>query len=293
MNKDYYQILGVSKSASKDEIKKAFRKLAHQYHPDKKDGDEKKFKEVNEAYTVLSNDQKRKEYDAYGRVFSDNAGGGFENGFNFGGFDFSQFSKNGSYQEFDLGDIFNEFFGGMGGGRHRTKKGSDISIDLILSFKESIFGTDKEIKYTKRTTRKDENLIIKIPAGIESGQILRMTGKGEEIEGGRPGDLFIKIHVEQHPTITKDGSDLVTMLNVKLTDAILGDTYILETLDGPTKIKIPAGIKSNEILRLKGKGGIKRDGSRGDMYVKLNIKLPEKLSSKAKKIIEDLRKEGI
>ena len=153
MSKDYYELLGVARNASKDDIKKAFRGLAHKYHPDKKGGDEKKFKEINEAYTVLSDDKKRSEYDTYGRVFSEGEPAGPGQAGGFGGFDFSQFNREGFGQEFqfnnfDLGDIFGEFFGG-GTGRAQMPRGHDISINLEVSFAESIFGTERKIYLTK------------------------------------------------------------------------------------------------------------------------------------------------
>src|SRR3989344_3283121 len=266
MNKDYYQILGVEKSATKDDIKKAFLKLAHKYHPDKKDGNPEKFKEASEAYTVLSDDAKRKEYDTYGRVF--NGGQGSQGGpQDFGGFDFSGF-QNGGF-DFDPGDIFGEFFGG---GRERTKRGRDISIDLQVNFEEAVFGTERKILLTKSsicttcngngakpgtemrtcaacngkgkiheerrsfmgvfsnvrtcdqcigrgqvpkekcsdcrsqgTRRREEEISVKIPAGLDEWEMIRLTGAGEAVAGGTAGDLYIKIHVKRHPAFKKEG----------------------------------------------------------------------------------------
>ena len=210
MAQDYYKVLGVEKGASKDEIKKAFRKLAHKYHPDKKDGDEKKFKEVNEAYTVLSNDKKRAEYDAYGQTFGDTGGGQGFGGFgNFQGGDF----------QFDINDIFEGFFGG-GFGR-RMRRGRDISIDTELTFEESVFGVERSILVHKQTSKDAEEVKVAIPAGISDGQMIRLTGKGEGIPDGTPGDLYIKVHVAPHSIYRKEGYNLVTTLNVKLSDALL------------------------------------------------------------------------
>ena len=355
MAKDHYQILGLQKNASKDDIKKAFRKMDHKYHPDKKGGDEKKFKEANEAYNILSNDKKRKEYDAYGRAFS-----GFS-GQNAGpsGWDFSQFTEGGAYgfTDFDLGDIFSDFFGGRG--RGRSKRGSDISIDIEVSFYDSVFGTERKIILKKNShcekcggsgarpgsamekckvcngkgkivesarsifgnfstervcrecsgsgekpkekcevchghgiLKKEQEIEVKIPAGIEDGQMIRLSGAGESIKDGPSGDLYIKIHVKPDANFKKERNNLVTTLNIKITDAILGAEYALKTLDGNIKVKIPEGVSFGEILRVKGKGVPNRSG-RGDLFIKLNIELPKKLSSKAKKILGDLKNEGL
>lgn len=358
--KDYYQILGVKKNASKDDIKKAFRKLAHKYHPDKKSGDEKKFKEANEAYQILSNDQKRSEYDTYGRVFSSGGAGQQSSGFE--GFDFSNFEgfQQGSqgFQDFDLGDIFGEFFGGSQ--KNQTIRGRDIAIDVELSFAESVFGTERSIllqknskcercegtgaekgsemntcptcngrgrvKEAKRSLlgtitiektcgicfgkgkvpqkkctqcqgtgvyRKEEEINISIPAGVEDGEMIRLSGMGEAVPGGSPGDLYAKVHVKKDPTFQRDGNDIRMDLNVKLTDALLGATYTIETLDGKIDLKIPAGIGFNEVLRIKGKGVSSQNSRRGDLLVRVKITFPNKISRSAKKIIEELKKEGI
>lgn len=353
-NKDYYKTLGVDKGASKEDIKKAFRKLAHQYHPDKQHGDAEKFKEVNEAYSVLSDDAKRQQYDTYGDAF--NGAGGFGGQGGFGGFDFSGFQQ-GGFQDFDLGDIFGEFFGG--GARERTKRGHDISIDIELTFAESIFGVDKTISLTKTSTcdrckgsrgepgtkmdtcsvcngkgkikdvktsflgsfstvrtcencngvgsipkeackeckgagvnRKKEEISFKVPAGIENGEMIRMSGAGEAVLGGQTGDLYIRVHVKSHPIFEKEGNNLVMELQVKLSDALLGKTYTIETLEGKIDLKIPAGIHFGEVLRVKGKG-VPSGKHRGDLFVKINIELPKKLSHKAEKLVEELQQEGI
>lgn len=361
MAKDYYDILGVSKKASQDDIKKAFRKLAHKYHPDKQTGDEQKFKEISEAYGVLSDEKKRSEYDAYGRVFS-GSGGNAGQGQGFGGFDPSGFAGAGGFQDFDLGDIFSEFgdiFGG-GGGRQRTRRGRDISIDLEISFKEAVFGTDRTVLLTKNALCKDcqgsgaesgsemetcsvcngngsiretkqsffgtfatvktcttcggsgqvpkkkcktckgegierrqEEIKITIPSGMNDGEMIRLTGAGEAIAGGVAGDLYVKVHVKKDERFRKEGNNLVTDLNVKLTDALLGAEYTVPTLDGDVKVKIPHGVSINEILKVRGKGVPIDESRRGDLMVKIHIEIPKKLSRKAKKLIEDLKEEGI
>lgn len=357
MNKDYYNILGVQKGASKDDIKKAFHKLAHKYHPDKKDGDESKFKEVNEAYQILSDDQKRAQYDQFG---SAGPQGGFGNGQGFGGFDFGGFQQgSGGGFEFDLGDMFGDLFGG-GRNRGRQRRGSDLQTSINLDFKESIFGVEKEIRITKpsmcntckgngakpgtnletcsqcngkgsvrniqRTilgsiateqvcdkchgtgkipktpceTCKGKGIVnetrtikVTVPAGIQNGETLRLGGMGEAISGGPSGDLYIRVSVTPHKTIIRQNNDLVTSLNIKLTDALLGTQYAIETLDETMPLTIPSGTKVGDSITLKGLGVPINDRKRGNFIIKLNIKLPEKLSKHAKEVIEELKKEGI
>lgn len=361
MSKDYYNILGVNKSASKDEIKKAFYKLAHKYHPDKKEGDEKKFKEVNEAYQVLSDESKRSKYDQFGSGFENMGGGGFQGGAGFEGFDFSGFQNGGA--EFDFGnlnDIFSDFFaGGMGGGRPQARRGRDISTEIQISFADSVFGTTRKVLLTKTSNcdtchgsgakagtkmetcktcngqgkiheakrsflgvisttkicekcmgagevpkevcekckgvgvmRKEEEVTINIPAGIRDGEMIRMTGMGEAVSKGSTGDLYIKINVAPHAVFKREGNDLVMNLNLKLSDALLGAQYPIETLDGKIDVKIPEGVSINEILRVKGKG-VPSKSKRGDLLIKLHIKLPTKLSRKERELVEQLKKEGI
>lgn len=359
MSKDYYTILGIDKKASKDDIKKAFRKLAHKYHPDKKGGDEARFKEASEAYAVLSDEKKRAEYDAYGRVFS---GAGGAQGGGFDGFDFSQFAG-GGFEGFDInmGDIFGGFSDMFGG--HRTHRGRDISIDIELPFKDAVFGTTRKVLVTKDTTcekcggngaepgtetktcptcngkgqvveqrrspfgvfqsvatcgtchgrrvvpekpcatckgrgveHKQVELSVTIPAGIENGQMIRMTGAGEAVPGGATGDLYIKIHIEPHARFRKEGYNLITELPVKITDALLGAEYKLETLDGTTTVKVPPLRSTDEILRVKGKGvpmGGQGDSRRGDLLIRVKVEIPQKLSRNAKKLLDDLKGEGI
>jgi molecular chaperone DnaJ len=357
--KDYYQILGIQKGATKEEIKKAFRKLASEHHPDKKTGNEENYKEVTEAYAVLGDEKKRAEYDAYGHSFQ-GAGGP---GGGFGGFSWGDFAQGGGFNgqsfEFDLNDIFQNF-GFGGGGGVRTARGRDISIDINLSFKESVFGVTREILITKNdvcTTckgdgakpgagtkncticngagrihetrqsilgsfstvrecdtchgtgsipkepcatcrgagivRQQQEISIKVPAGIQNGEVIRMTGRGEAVKGGQPGDLYIKVHVERDPAITRDGQNLYTVLPIKLTDALLGGQYRVTTLDGEVTITVPPGIAHGEQLRIKEKGVPFDNSRRGDFYVKIEIQLPKQLSKKAKKLVEDLRSEGL
>jgi DnaJ-class molecular chaperone len=327
MGKDYYKTLGVEKTASKDDLKKAFYKLAHKYHPDKNKGNEeasKKFKEASEAYAILSDDTKRTQYDRFGSAgpggagFNQGAGGfqGFNGGQGFSGFDFSQFTQGGGFQgfggngqafEFDIGDLFGDFFGGSGRSR-RPRKGMNVTIDIQISFKDSIFGMEKELSIGGRK----EKLMVKIPAGIESGQGLRVAGKGEEGqanssgEKGPPGDLIVRVWVEEHHNFRKEGFNLVIELPIKLTTAIAGGTVEIKALnpdvDGTIELKIPTGTSHGEILRIKGKGvPYETRGAftgnphtnRGDLLVVTHVQMPKKLSKRAQQLIDELKGEGI
>lgn len=287
MAKDYYKILGVEKGASKEDIKKAFRKMAHEHHPDKQGGNDAKFKEASEAYSVLSDDVKRRQYDTFGQAgagFGGGQGGGFQGGQGFNGFDFSQFTgANGQNFEFDLGDIFSEFFGG--GGR-RPRRGANITMDIQLTFKESVFGVSKDISVNK------EKISVTIPPGIDNGQALRVQGKGEDGDGGK-GDLIIRIWVEKHSVFRKEGYNLIMELPLKLTTALLGATLDIDTLDGKIELKIPAGTTHHEILRVKNKGVMTERGKRGDLLIVTEVVMPKKLSREAQRLAEELKKEGI
>lgn len=359
MAQDYYQILGLQKGASRDEVKKAFRKLAAKYHPDKKTGDEAKFKEISEAYAVLGDEKKKAEYDTYGHAFQGAGGGGGQQG-GFGGFNWQDFQQAAGAQgfEFDFGDIFGDVFGGR---QSRQQRGRDISIDIELSFKDAVFGTSRKVLLTKNNVceqcagsgaktgtemitcttcngngriretrqsimgsfqtvrecsichgtgkvpkdncghcagsgvhRSEQEIQIDIPAGIQNGEMIRLTGQGEAVSGGVPGDLYVKIHVKKHETITREGANLYTNLHVKLSDALLGNLYRVETLDGVIEIKVPEGVKHGEMLRVKERGVPQGSmKNRGDFFVKIAIDIPKKLSRKARKLIEDLREEGI
>lgn len=286
MSKDYYKVLGVDKNASEEEIKKAFRKLAHQHHPDKKDGNSDKFKEINEAYSVLSDKKKRSQYDTFGQAGF--GGQGYSGGFNASdfGFDFSGFQQAG-FDGGDLGDILSSIFGGK-----RVRRGRDIAVDIELSFHESVFGAERKVVINSKLVKQKE-VQIQTPPGIDDGQMIRMSGMGETIEGGVPGDLYVKVHVRRHPTLRKEGYNLVMDLQIKLTEALLGAEHKIATLDGDLTLKIPAGTNSGTILRVKGKGVPTSPGKRGDLYVRIKVGLPEKLSKDAKKLIEELKKEGI
>lgn len=290
--KDYYKILGVNKDASEEEIKKAFRKMAHTYHPDKSGGDEAKFKEASEAYSVLSDKKKRAQYDNFGQ-----AGAGFGGGAGFDqsgfGFDFSGF-QNGNFDAGDLGDILSSIFGGR-----RVRRGRDIAVDIELSFQDSVFGAERKVVINSKFVKQKE-VSINVPPGIEDGQMIRLTGQGEILEGGLPGDLYVKVHVRKHPYLRKEGYNLIMDLEVKLTEALLGAEKMINTLDGEITLKVPAGTKHATILRVKGKGvphapihsGAK-NSSRGDLYIRIAVQIPEKLSKDARKAVEELKKLGL
>lgn len=377
--KDYYNVLGVDKKATPDDIKIAFRKLAHKYHPDKGGTDEARFKEITEAYSVLSDDKKRREYDTYGQAFAGSTGsrqadGGHgqsegTQGNPFGGFDFSGFQQGFGGQgdvEFDFGDIFGDIFSGRGGSPRAQPRGRDISIDLEISFKDAVFGTTRNVLIAKvskcnfchgsgakagtelekcttcngsgrvrearnsilgqftsvractlcdgigkipkekcpeckghGTLRRQEEIKINIPSGIDNGEMIRMTGQGEAIKTGVSGDLYVKVHVKSHAVFRRENANLIMHLPVKLTDSLLGTTVSIETLEGKTlEVKIPPMKRAEELLRVRGNGipvggGLSRAESRGDLIIRLEVSLPHKLSGKAKKFIEDLKSEGL
>lgn len=286
--KDYYKILGVNKDASEEEVKKAFRKLAHAYHPDKSGGDEAKFKEASEAYAVLSDKKKRQQYDTFG---SASAGGGASwSGAGFDpsqfGFDFSGFGTNG-FDTGDLNDILSSIFGGR-----RVRRGRDIAVDIELSFQESVFGTERKVVINSKFVKQKE-VSISVPPGIDEGQMIRLSGMGETLEGGVPGDLYVKVHVRKHPYLRKEGHNLVMDLQAKLSEALLGSERSIATLDGEMTLKVPSGTKHGTILRVKGKGVPLGQGKRGDLYVRISVQIPEKLSKEARLAVEELKKLGL
>ena len=290
--KDYYKILGVNKDASQDEIKKAFRKLAHAHHPDKSGGDEAKFKEANEAYSVLSDKKKRTQYDQFGSATGPAGGWSSTNGFNpsdfgfsadFGGF--SGFGQQG-FDAGDLGDILSSIFGGR-----RVRRGRDIAVDIELSFQESIFGAQRKVVINSKFVKQKE-VSISVPPGIDDGQMIRLSGMGETLDGGLPGDLYVKVHVRRHPYLRKDGYNLAMDLRVLLSDSLLGAEKKIATLDGEITLKVPSGTKHGTILRVKGRG-VPSERGRGDLYIRILIDIPEKLSKEQKKLVEELKKHGL
>ena len=364
--RDYYEVLGVSKTATQDELKKAYRKLARKYHPDlNKDNEEaaEKFKECNEAYSVLSDDQKRAQYDQFGHAAFENGGmgggGGFGGAGGFGGF-------GGSGME----DIFDMFFGGQGGrGGSRAKsgpqRGADLRFDLEITFEEAAFGLEKEInlyrdetcdhchgegaepgskvescpecngtgyvRFTqntmfgqmvnerpcsrckgegkiisepckecrgKGTVKRNKKLKVKIPAGVDNGSRLRVSGEGEAgAKGGPSGDLYVYLFVKPHKFFERDGTTVLCEVPINIVQATLGADIKVPTLDGQVTMKVPEGTQPGKVLRLKGKGiPSLRGGGRGDQLVRIKVVVPTKLSDKQKDALRkfaDISKDNI
>jgi molecular chaperone DnaJ len=352
MSKDYYKLLGIERSASQDEVKRGFRKLAHKYHPDKEGGDEAKFKEINEAYQILGDKDKRTQYDQFGSAAFENGGqgGGFGGFSGFGGqgvnFDFGNLG--------DLGDIFGNVFGGGGSRRQQASRGSDIEVDVVLSFKEMVFGVNKEVNLRKLCTcescsgsgakdgnldrcsscdgqgvkrvgrrtplgviqttvsceecegrgeipkdrcdtcqgtgvhKADSSIEITVPAGIRDGEVIRARGRGEAAPyGGQSGDLYIRIFVKVDKVITRDDSDLRSTHSIGFTQAALGADVDVVTVDGNVSLTIPAGTQSGDVLRLREKG-IDFESKRGDHLVTIQVETPKKLNKKQRKLLEEL-----
>ena len=352
--RDYYEVLGVSKEASTDEVKKAYRKLAIKYHPDKNQGDkaaEEKFKEGTEAYEVLSDAKKKQVYDQYGFAGVEGMTGGQ-------GHDYSSV-----YRDFedifgDFGGIFDSFFGGGGGrrsGRTAQPRGSDLRYNLNIPFKDAVFGTKVQISYNRHVecapcsgtgaesgggkkmcptcggsgqvrrssgffsiasacptcngdgyvienpckscrgagvVQKSQKIKVTIPAGIESGKRINIPGQGNAGPGGGlTGDLFVYITVTPHNYFERDGADVYCVIPISMTQASLGSELMVKTLDDKkAKLKIPAGTQNDKILRLRGEGipYLHNAGRRGDMYIKIRVNIPTKLSTKAKTLLKEL-----
>lgn len=290
MAKDYYEVLGVKKDASADDIKKAYRKLAMKYHPDKNPDDknaEEKFKEISEAYAVLSDAEKRKEYDAYGSE-------GFSR----------KFSEEDIFRGFDINDLFREFgFGGGsstfnfgGGGRYQPQphRGNDYEYDLSISVAEAYNGIKRELNLNLGSSVK--KVSVNIPAGIDEGQKLRLKGEGGPgAHGGPNGDLFVKIRIASSSKFYLEGRDIVTAQEIKLTEALLGTSiHVTDAAGKKLDLKVPAGTKHGTKLRLKGKGlpALKKFVG-GDLLVKINVAMPKKLSDEQIDLINNLAETGI
>jgi len=361
--RDYYEVLGVDKTASADEIKKAFRKQAVQHHPDKEGGDETKFKEINEAYEILKDQQKRQRYDQFGHAgVGGNGGGGGGNPFEgFGGF-------NGQNVHFDfgdggLGDIFGQFFGG-GQQAQRPRRGRDIETSETLTFEEAVFGVERTLSlnmddecehchgstvepghslktcdtcggvgqqtrvvnsifgqiqqattcetckgrgkvpekictvcHGKGTQRREQNVTIKIPAGIDDGATIRLRERGEAIGDGARGDLYVHVRVKAHKKFTREGDIILSEENIEMADAALGTEIDVETVDGLVRMKVPAGTQSGTDFKLSGHGVPHiRSEARGSHIVTIIVDTPTKLSKQQKELLEQFRghkKKGI
>ena len=283
--RDYYEVLGVEKGASDDEIKKAFRKLAVKYHPDKNPGDktaEEKFKEVNEAYSVLSDKTKRQRYDQFGHAGVGGAGatGGnpFE-GFNFNGQSFNFDFGGGGFGGLD--DILGAMFGG---GFRGVRRGRDYRTSTTINFEDAIFGC------TKTITVDGESIKLKIPAGIYDGQSIRLNGKGGPApqEGGQRGDLYVEVRVRAHKHLTREGDLILSEVTISMVDAVLGTEVDVETVDGEVTMKVPAGTQPGTNFKLSGHGA-PRLGSedRGPHIVTVLVEIPKNLSKKQKELIQE------
>jgi len=358
MAKDYYKSLGIARNATKDEIKKAYRELAHKYHPDK-GGNAEQFKEINEAYSVLSNDEKRAQYDQFGQTFE---GGSPQGGSQWPGGFRMDFGAEGAGGDFDFSEVFEDLFGGgQNRTRSRERKGKDIRIDIEIPFEEAILGVKKEVELFKlvRCTRcsgsgaekgskmnpcatcggkgniqktqrtflgsftqvstcpecmgsgkrpevscaqcrgkgieqRNEKIELLIPKGIRDAELLKMTGSGEmSTAAGTPGDLYIHIHVAPHKIFRRQGDDIVMQLPIKLSQAIVGGSINITTIDGMIKLKIPEGTQSGDILSVRGKGAYASSGyGRGNLLIEIKVELPKKASRKMKEIADNLAKEG-
>jgi molecular chaperone DnaJ len=355
--RDYYEILGIGKDASPDEIKKAYRKLAVKHHPDKEGGDEAKFKEASEAYEVLKDETKRQRYDQFGHAgVGGDAGGPGGNPFGgAGGFDFNGGGFNFDFGGFDMGDIFGNFFGG--GQSRGPRKGRDLETQLNLSFEEAVFGTERKIVIPKKvacyhcqgTMREpgtemkacdtckghgqvnqaintpfgviqnvqtcptckgsgkvpetpcsvchgqgvldgEEEVNIKIPAGVDDGMTIRLQGKGEAAADSESGDLYVVLNVSPHKKFTREGDLILSSEHIDMVSAALGTEIEVDTVDGKLKVKIPAGIQSGTDIKLSGHGVPHvRGGSRGAHIVRILVDTPTKLSKKQKELLEEFK----
>jgi len=303
--KDYYKILGVPRNATQEEIKKAYRRLALKYHPDRNKGNkeaEEKFKEINEAYAVLSDPEKRRQYDMLGAE-------GFQKKFSqediFRGFDFENI-----FREFGIGfggrvrDIFSDLLGGFGffghspfereeTYAHRQIKGRDLVYELPLSLEEAAKGTKKTISFS--AGGRQETISINIPAGVRDGQKLRVRGKGEPGPYGGPrGDLYVQIRLLEHPLFRREGDDLFYKQRIKFSDAVFGTEIEVPTIYGKRlKLKIPPGTQSGSKLRIRGYGLPRSDGRKGDQYVEIQIDVPKTLTREQEEAVRELRKVGL
>ncbi|MCH4052982.1 MAG: J domain-containing protein [Atopobiaceae bacterium] len=298
--KNFYDVLGVKRDATQDEIKKAFRKLAMKYHPDA-GGDEQKFKEISEAYETLSDEQKRKEYDQllmFGGIPGADMGGAGGRGrtytYSSDGMDWSEVFNNmrngdGAFGGFDF--FFNN--DPTGRGQSRAMRGSDLTLAVDVSFDEAFRGCERKVTYTIPSTGERQTLNMKVPAGAVDGGKLRYRGRGEYgTNGGSRGDLVVTTRVGTHPVFRRDGADVRMDLPVSMYEAALGTTVEVPTPEGGAVwLKVPAGTQSGKVFRFKGLGApnVKRKGSRGALYVTIDVQVPTKLTDKERELLGELR----
>ncbi|MFV0484889.1 MAG: DnaJ C-terminal domain-containing protein [Candidatus Saccharimonadales bacterium] len=288
--RDYYEILGVGKSASDDEIKKAYRKLAVKYHPDKNQGNkeaEEKFKEISEAHEVLSDKQKRTRYDQFGHA---GVGGAASGGNPFGGQGGNSYNYNGQSFNFDFGgggfdDILGSLFGFGTGRARRPVRGQDLQTSITIDFEDAIFGV------TTTVSVQGESIKLKVPAGIFDGQAIRLAGKGGEApHGGQRGDLYVEVRVRAHKHLTREGELILSEVEISMVDAVLGTEIDVETVDGVITMKIPAGTQPGTNFKLSGHGA-PRIGTeqRGPHLVSVSVEIPRNLNKKQKELMEEFR----
>ena len=296
--KNYYEILGIPKDASKDVIKDAYRKLALQYHPDrnKSPGAEEKFKEISEAYAVLSDDEKRQQYDNLGKT-------GFDQKYTrediFRGADFDSIFRDMGVSS-GFGDLFSVFFNGQDFiQRQRPIRGRDIGYEVYITLEEAAHGVEKEIpiqrieKDRKRLVRRERKITVKIPVGIPEGYRLRLPGEGDAPpEKGHSGDLYIIIHTMPHQYFKREGDDLLYNLQINIPQAALGTEVTIPAIEGKAALRIHPGTQPGQILRVKGRGMPRMDGyGRGDLRVRVNVVVPKKLTQHQRALLEELSKE--
>ncbi len=297
---DYYKLLEVGKTATQEEIKKAFRKLAIKFHPDKNPGNkdaEDKFKLINEANEVLSDPKKRKKYDTLGQNWRDFEQGGKRHGANpFNNSQQNYYSENdgnGSFGNGNNSDFFEQFFGrnsgnsqgGRNGSRNSKRKGSDFETEMELSMQEAYHGASRVIQL------ENEKIRVSSKPGAFDGQVLRIKGKGGKGSGAENGDLFVKIRVLEHPRLSRKGDDIYLNQNIDLFTAVLGGDVVVDNLSGQLKVKITPGTQNDKTIRVKGKG-MPLNGKPelfGDLYIQLHVDLPEKLTEKQKELFEQLK----
>ncbi len=285
--RDYYEVLGVNRGATPEEIKKAYRKLAVQYHPDKNPGDkvaEEQFKEASNAYSVLSDPEKRRVYDTRGHAGVD--GMGFE-GYR---------TMDDIFAHLNLDDILGRGFGGFGGfndafgdafGQRRTTaptRGRDIRMNISISFSDAVLGSKREVSV------RGKRITLTIPPSIQDGKTLRIRGQGEFLGIGTSGDLLVTVSVHPHPTLTRDGLDLLTDAKISMTTAALGGSVRVKTLTDDVDLKVPPGAQPGQQLRLRGRGGMDTSGRKGDLRVRLIVEIPKSLSRKQRNLLKELEK---
>src|SRR5215469_15677829 len=309
---DYYKVLGVSRSAKGDDIKKAYRKLARKHHPDVNPGDkaaEEKFKDINEAYEVLSDPEKRKKYDQLGADW--NRPGGFQPppGWQWEaqqpGDGFYQSGGDGGGVQFEFGgtgfsDFFEAFFGGgrgrsaFGGfsGRQATaERGADVEADIMVTLEEASHGSTRTVSLRRAGSNKVENYQVKIPRGVHEGQRIRLAGQGEAgVRGGKSGDLFLRVRLAKHPDFSVVAVDLINEVKIEPWRAVLGSELVVPTLESNVRLKIPPGTQGGQRFRLRERGLPSASGARGNLYVDVQISVPKKLSEREKEIWRELAK---